>query len=191
MFGRVSEGIFGEQRDIVLEGMKRTGALPGLDNGHTSKRFEPAIELVYESAFSDAVKSLKQIDEFARMWIAERSLTLAKSINVTTMDALRRELALGFEAGESIQQLTKRIEGYFDGNAKMRATRIARTEVISASNEGALHRYELEGIDRSEFYPSPDACSECADKAGEYPTGEAHGMIPVHPNCKCIYLPVV
>jgi len=67
------------------------------------------------------------------------------------MDALRKLLAEGFEQGESIQQLTKRIEGYFSENEKYRAELISRTEVISASNEGALHRYELEGIDKSEF----------------------------------------
>src|SRR3990167_411867 len=93
----------------------------------------------------------KQMDEFARTWILTRSLTLAKSINKTTLGALRRELSLGFEAGESIQQLTKRIEGYFEGNAKYRAEMVSRSEVIAASNEGALHRFELEGVDKSEF----------------------------------------
>lgn len=140
-----------------------------------------------------SIPEKKQIDDFAKAWILQRSLTLAKSINVTTMEALRRELSLGFEAGESIQQLTKRIEGYFTENAKYRAERIARTEVISASNEGALHRYELEGITKSEFYPAPDACDTCLALAGEYPTSESHGIITeqTHPNCKCVWLPVV
>ena len=135
--------------------------------------------------------STKQLDEFARTWILQRSLTLAKSINMTTLEALRGELALGFTAGESIQQLTKRLEGYFDTNAKMRAEMVSRTETIAASNEGALHRYEIEGVGKSEFYPSPDACDECLALAGEYPTKEMHGIIPVHPNCRCTFLPVV
>jgi len=130
--------------------------------------------------------SSKQLDDFARNWILERSLALAKAINSTTLEALRRELALGFDAGESIQQLTKRIEGYFTNNAKMRAERITRTEVISAFNEGHLHRYETEGVDKSEFYAAPDACTECLAYEGQvYPTKEAHGIIPVHPNCRC------
>lgn len=133
----------------------------------------------------------KQLDQYALDWIKLRSLTLAKSINLTTLEALRRELSLGFEAGESIQQLTKRIEGYFETNEKWRAEMVSRTEVITASNEGALHRYELSGIDKSEFYPSPDACDACLVLAGEYITKESHEMIPVHPNCRCIWLPVV
>ena len=129
------------------------------------------------------------MDEAARTWIAERSLLLAKSINKTTMEAIRNELALGFEAGESITQLSKRIEGYFTNNAKYRAEMVSRSETIAASNEGALHRYEIEGVDKSEFYPSPGACAECLPLAGEYPTRESHGMIPVHPFCRCVWLP--
>ena len=135
--------------------------------------------------------AVKQLDNYALDWIKLRSLTLAKSINKTTLEALRHELSLGFEAGESITQLSKRIEGYFTENAKYRAERVARSETIAASNEGALRRYELEGVDRSEFYPSPDACSECLALAGEYPTKEMHGMIPVHSHCRCVALPLV
>jgi len=135
--------------------------------------------------------AVKQLDSFALDWIKLRSLTLAKSINKTTLEALRNELSLGFEAGESIQQLTKRIESYFTENAKKRAEMVSRTETIAASNEGALHRYELEGVGKSEFYPSPDACEECLPLAGEYITKDSHNMIPVHPNCRCTFLPVV
>jgi SPP1 gp7 family putative phage head morphogenesis protein len=135
--------------------------------------------------------AVKQLDSFALDWIKLRSLTLAKSINKTTLEALRNELALGFEAGESIQKISNRVEGYFTDKAKMRAKMISRTETIAASNEGALHRYETEGVEKSEFYPSPDACEQCIPLAGIYPTKESHSMIPVHPNCRCVWLPVV
>ena len=127
--------------------------------------------------------AVKQLDSYALEWIKLRSLTLAKSINMTTLEALRRELALGFEAGESIQQLTKRIEGYFTENATVRAKMVSRTEIISASNEGALHRFELEGVDKSEFMAAPDACEVCLPLDGEiYITKESHGIIHIHPN---------
>jgi len=128
----------------------------------------------------------KQLDQYALDWIKLRSLTLAKSINMTTMDAIRKALAEGFTAGESIQQLTKRIEGYFETNSRVRAEMVSRTEVITAFNEGHLHRYETEGVEKSEFYAAPDACEECQPLDGEvYITKEAHGIIPVHPNCRC------
>jgi len=140
----------------------------------------------------------KQLDEFARTWILQRSLTLAKSINKTTLEetakvveSARAELAAGLVEGESITHITKRLEQYFKENEKWKAERLARTETIAASNEGALHRYELEGVGKSEFYPSPDACEECLPLAGEYITKDSHGMIPVHPNCRCVFLPVI
>jgi SPP1 gp7 family putative phage head morphogenesis protein len=198
-FKRVFESTFDEQKHFVSNILNQTGQLPGtLNDETTAQRFGAVIELVYHSAFEDAVPNkgiqvpkTKQLDEFARNWIATRSLTLAKGINQTTLEAIRTELGLGFEAGESIKQLTKRIEGYFDGNARMRAERVARTEIISASNEGALHRYELEGIEKSEFYNSSDACEECLGLAGEYLTSDMHGMIPAHPNCRCVVLAVI
>ena len=136
--------------------------------------------------------AIKQLDEFAKAWILQRSLTLAKSINMTTIDAIRKALVEGFSQGESIQQLTKRVEGYFEGNSRVRAEMVARTETISASNEGALHRYELEGIDKSEFYIAPDACEECVPYDGKiYLTKDSHGIIPIHPFCRCVWLPVI
>ena len=136
--------------------------------------------------------AVKQLDNYALDWIKLRSLTLARSINKTTLEALRNELALGFTAGESIQQLTKRIEGYFTENAKTRAKMVSRTEIISASNEGALHRFELEGVDKSEFLAAPDACEVCLPLDGEiYLTKESHGIIPIHPNCRCKWLGVI
>ncbi len=132
----------------------------------------------------------KQLDDFARTWILQRSLTLAKAINMTTMDAIRKVLAEGFAEGESIQQLTKRIEGYFTENAKYRAEMVSRSEVIASSNEGALHRFELEGVDKSEFLAAPDACEVCLPLDGKvYPTKESHGIIPLHPFCRCVWLP--
>ena len=134
--------------------------------------------------------TVKQLDSYALDWIKLRSLTLAKSINKTTLEALRRELSLGFEAGESIQQLTKRIEGYFTDNAKVRAEAISRTETIAAANEGAIHRYELEGVNKSEWLASPDSCPECLVEDGKvYITKESHGLIPKHVNCRCTWIP--
>ena len=40
-------------------------------------------------------------------------------------------LSEGFEAGESMQQLSKRIEGYFTENAKYRSEMISRKEVVA------------------------------------------------------------
>ena len=133
----------------------------------------------------------KQLDSYAQDWIKLRSLTLAKSINKTTLEALRHELALGFEAGESIQQLTKRIGKWFDDTKQWKAEQISRTEVLAAYNEGNLHRFEIEGVKMVEWMASPSACDECfAFDAQVFDTANSHGMIPLHPNCRCTWLMV-
>ncbi len=189
---RVFNDVFAKQGKKTSDYYAEHGKLPKLNNSDTAKHFEPAIELIYHDSFEDAVpgKSVKQLDDFARQWILARSLTLAKAINLTTLEALRREITIGFEAGESIRQIAARIEGYFTDNAEYRANMVSRTEVIAASNEGALHRFESEGIDKSEFFIAPDACEECIPYDGKvYATKDSHGIIPIHPNCRCVWLP--
>ena len=150
---------------------------------------------------------VKQLDEFARTWILQRSLTLAKSINMTTMDAIRKALAEGFAEGESIQQLTKRIEGYFEGNAKARATMVARTETIAASNAGAVDRYAKEGIKQKEWFAAMDertrdthlaangqivGINENFKVGADYMPGPGQGSDPSeNVNCRCSVLPVI
>lgn len=138
-----------------------------------------------------SIPEKKQIDDFARTWILQRSLTLAKAINMTTLEALRRELMLGFEAGESIKEITKRIEGYFEDNARMRAERVSRTEVITASNRGANDRYAKEGINEVEWLASPDSCEECAGLDGQIFPVDSGPRPSYHVNCRCTILPVV
>lgn len=49
----------------------------------------------------------------------------------------RSELTLGMQQGESIPNLAKRVEGAID-TTKGRATTIARTQIVSASNAGSI-----------------------------------------------------
>ena len=147
----------------------------------------------------------KQLDSYALEWIKLRSLTLAKSINKTTLEALRNELALGFTAGESIQQLTKRIEGYFTENAKTRAEVISRTETIAASNRGSQDRYQKEGVQKKEWFSAPDARPTHLEANGQVVgindnfrvgagSGPGPGQIGLPEediNCRCTILPVI
>lgn len=149
--------------------------------------------------------SIKQLDSFAKEWITLRSLTLAKFINKTTLEALRHELALGFEAGESIKEIAKRIEVYFDTNAKVRAEMISRTEVIAASNRGAQDRYQKEGIQKKEWFSAPDARPSHLEANGQivgindnFRVGDGMGQGPAQIglpeediNCRCVLLPVI
>ncbi len=133
----------------------------------------------------------KQLDSYALEWIKLRSLTLAKSINKTTLKALG-DLVKSFESGTTVAQAAKQIEHWFSENEKWKAEMVARTETIAVNNEAVLHRFELENIQKSEWYASPSACEECEVENGKvYLTKESHDLIPKHPNCKCMWLGVV
>lgn len=130
----------------------------------------------------------------ALAWLKTRIGWAAKQTSEETASLLSAQLAEGFEAGESVPNMAKRVQSVFDGCRGSRALRIARTETIMASNEGALHGYEEAGVDKSEFYVAMDerTCEECDALSGRiFETREAHGMIPVHPNCRCVFLPVI
>ena len=56
MFNNVFESVFNDQKDYVIAELERTGHLPvQLDDDKTAKKFQPAIELVYQSGFEGAV----------------------------------------------------------------------------------------------------------------------------------------
>jgi len=56
MFKRVFESVFDEQKKLIIEQYEKTGTLPNdLNDNSTADKFSYAIELVYESAFTEAV----------------------------------------------------------------------------------------------------------------------------------------
>lgn len=78
--------------------------------------------------------------------IENRAFKFANEVNLTTEEALRSGLIDAIAAGESIADVEKRIEDIFDIARGSRTQMIARTEVISASNQGAIAAYEQSGV---------------------------------------------
>lgn len=168
------------------------------------KKFKPLITDVFEHSAALVMiedlepphKDMKQelpLDAEAIEWIETRSLESAKLVNGTTKEMLRKELAEGFKEGESVPKLTKRIKTFYDGTHKGRANMVARTETIAASNEGALWRYDKEGIETYEWYCALDerSCDDCTALHGRiYPMGQGE-VPPLHTNCRCVVLPII
>lgn len=81
--------------------------------------------------------------------------------------------------------------------AERRAKLLARTEVIRAHSDATLQEYKNWGMQgvivKAEFVTAGDGrvCIECQALEGQVLTiKEAEGIIPVHPGCRCIFLPV-
>jgi len=79
-------------------------------------------------------------------WLMKNSAEKVAQVSKTTKSKIRRELAQGVAEGETIFELSKRLESMYRKFSDYRAERIARTEVISASNLGSHVAAQSTGI---------------------------------------------
>lgn len=121
----------------------------------------------------------------------------------TDQDELTQILTEGIDQGQSIPDIESAIRAKFGQYRKMQSERIARTEILRASNAGQLDAYQQSGVVQAkQWYTAQDGRvdEECAALDGkivslsadffetDYGSGE---MPPLHPNCRCVVLPVV
>ncbi|MDY6957669.1 MAG: phage portal protein [Halobacteriota archaeon] len=132
-------------------------------------------------------KQEEHIPDEALEWIELRIGRAGAEIGEETARLLSSALSTGMEAGESMEDIAKRIQKVFGYCSEVRAMRIARTEVIMAANEGALMGYEASGVvSNVEFFVALDGgqCPVCEGLADQrFPVNRAHGIIPLHANC--------
>jgi SPP1 gp7 family putative phage head morphogenesis protein len=209
-FIRTLRKLFEEQRDEVISNLQQFNnadfdEVKAIEKFETA--FKPLIHDVFLEHYTSTIEGLKpehphthavKQDEFlsqdALEWIATRSLSMAKMVNGTTKEQLRLALAEGFQAGEGVDELTARIRSFYQDGFERRAPLVARTEVIAASAQGSIKGYEDMAVERVEFYAALDerTCPQCMEKhENTYPVKESRGIIPVHPQCRCVWLPVV
>jgi len=125
-------------------------------------------------------------------WVTQRAGTMIRGINETTLGKLRATLGEGMQAGEGIPQLRDRVSEVFTEAKGPRAEMIARTETINAHNEGNLQVFETANVEWVQFWTALDerVCEECFALHGQwYKTRESHGVITVHPSCRCSFIP--
>jgi len=110
---------------------------------------------------------------------------------------IARELSSGVLAGINPRDMAKTLTGVIEQRGIVRANIIARTEVVNAYAETSLDRYEQWGVQEVtamvEFSSAGDdrMCSRCDMLNGStYTTEDARGVIPVHPQCRCTWLPI-
>jgi len=131
----------------------------------------------------------------ATEWLETRIGWAAAEVGEETARLLSHALAEGFEEGEDMRKLAKRVRDTFNNCDRVRSILIARTETIMASNEGALLGYQESGVvEKVEFYAALDErlCDDCNDMHGEvFNLAEAHGIIPLHPDCRCTWIPII
>lgn len=167
--------------------------------------FNPLLENVAVLAGQEANKLIGIKDIYLpynyREQIKQNVERFAKSLIDTDKDHLSTLITNGLEDGKSIPEIRGLIEADFDQYSKMQAQRITRTEVLRASNQAAIDAYQQSGIVEGKQWLTAGAVDECAQYEGEIVTLSnsfyssdnefKDGDPPLHPNCRCVVLPVV
>lgn len=111
---------------------------------------------------------------------------------------ISRVLAHGLSEGMNPVDIARSLNDRVDRVGLTRARTMARSEVISAHAEGTLNGFAEAGIDEveveAEWATAGDSlvCPQCAALEGRtFTIEQARGMLPLHPNCRCAWLPKV
>lgn len=177
------------------------------------KPTKPVVREVIESFGQGQLDELTADDVFnmqdpqVTRYLRQYSSTRIKDINNTTRRSLRRSLAKGVEAGETTDQLAKRVRHTFRVADKSRSLTIARTEVGRASNFGSLKGMQQAGVEGKEWLATQDGLVRDSHKRlngdvvgideyfrsgrhrAQYPGG--FGVPAEDINCRCGILPVL
>lgn len=114
-------------------------------------------------------------DPAAEAWIEAKKIKLVQEANAFTLEEIsdavvegvEQAVAGGFSDSETIAQIADRIDEVYRFAVEGRSVRIARTEVISAANAGALEGMEKTGIAKKSWLSSRDARVRESHKAME------------------------
>lgn len=128
-----------------------------------------------------------------------RQYELLDGVNEAMGKEMSRVLTEGMLAGENPRDIARTMTGAVQSVGIKRANTIARTETIHAYNEAALNRYErilgstgkVSAVVELATAGDSRVCEQCQSLDGVvYTISEAHNVIPVHPNCRCAWLPL-
>jgi len=145
---------------------------------------------------------------FTRAFSQLKGITAAMDTQISTI------LAQGLIDGDNMQFLTRKLVAVINGTgigdlgitdslgrfipAMRRAETLARTEVIRAHHTAMMQEYESWGVEGveiiAEFVTAGDqrVCAQCEALAqgSPYTLKEIEYLIPAHPNCRCVAIPM-
>jgi SPP1 gp7 family putative phage head morphogenesis protein len=128
--------------------------------------------------------------------LASRTFHELEGINQRMASNMSRALAEGLAYGRTVRQIAKQIVTE-TGIAFSRATTIVKTELLRAHSEGTLDTLQALGeasVSVAVEFQSEDddrVCPKCQSLEGKiFGIDEARGKLPIHPNCRCAWIPL-
>lgn len=181
------------------------------------ERVQPSILFYYDEGAKETIDRLNFDPE---IWsvrppgvleaVERAAFRLSARTNRTTQQQLdmivpqlRREIATGLFQGDTLDEITKRIQGVFGQASEYRASRIAATEATRAVHSGQLEAaIASRQVIGKEWLLSGDPCPVCVsiwdrnqgrlvglrESFAKVSDDPDYGMVevpPAHPNCQC------
>jgi HK97 family phage portal protein len=127
----------------------------------------------------------------------------ATSMLETDKTVLTNIIAEGIDQGSSVPEIRDNIMRDFGNYSKIQAERITRTEVMRASNMAAEDAFIQSGVvEAKQWLVAPGADGKCQPYSGKIiklggnfyepdDKGFQDGNPPIHPNCRCVLIPIV
>lgn len=108
------------------------------------------------------------------------------------MKALKNVLIVGMQQGKNITDMAVELNAVM-GKGFYAAHRLVRTETMHCLNQSCLQRYKDAEIKKVRFWAAKDerTCEICGAMHRKEYNIEKAPVLPVHPNCRCTYLPVI
>lgn len=128
-----------------------------------------------------------------------RQFNELEGITRAVSQQIGRVMADGIATGQGPRAIARTMRGVVHNIGFNRSIVMARTETINTHATATLNRYEdanVQGVTAlAEFLTAQDldVCPECeAFETGEaIPIDAARGIIPVHANCRCVWIPAL
>lgn len=115
-----------------------------------------------------------------RIWSDKRNL----------LNSLQQGILDTIATGKNWGELSKKIQRDF-GTSYNNSRRLVRTELSHIQNISSLDKYQAEGVQEVRYVAENDCCEDCRQHNGKVFDIIKAPAIPVHPNCRCTYIPVV
>jgi len=180
------------QRQVDREILEQFGG----DNQFITRAYERGVEdanaelralgLSGEGATSATALQLPVHEEQLRA-LYNRNLSALQGMTDATANDMRRVLSEGLASGEGPRSIARDLADRVDNVGKHRATLIGRTEVMHSHNRARATEWQRAGVQKVDILLAADACPQCQALAAgaPYEIGEAPGLLPLHPNCRC------
>jgi SPP1 gp7 family putative phage head morphogenesis protein len=167
------------------------------------------IGISIDSTAQQAMAAPYHIDRLALLYT--RTYSELKGITAQMEQQISRVLTDGIAQGDNPRLIAEKLNNTIKGGkldmtdslgrhipAQRRAVIMARTEIIRAHHLATINEYRHWGVAgvsvQAEWSTADDdrVCVECAGMQGHiYTLEQIESMIPVHPQCRCMALPVV